>query len=173
MGVTSFPELSDLIAADLFAGSALWRYPDMKTSVLRTCYTLGPSKTGTLATYLRGPRVPLVLGFDPLFQFMHEQDVAKAICAALDKKVRGVFNIAGPQPVPLSLLIKVTGRTAISLPEPMFRRALGRFGLPKLPGGAVTHIKYPIVVDGSAFREAADYTHDFDEVQTMEAYRWA
>ena len=31
------------VAADLFAGSALWRYPDMTTTVLRMCYTLGPA----------------------------------------------------------------------------------------------------------------------------------
>ena len=39
----------------------------------------GPPGTGTLASFLRGRRVPMVLGFDPLFQFMHEDDAADAI----------------------------------------------------------------------------------------------
>src|SRR5262249_54793289 len=47
--MTTFPELADLVAADLYAGSALWRYPELDTSVLRLCYTLGPSVSGTLA----------------------------------------------------------------------------------------------------------------------------
>ena len=73
MGLETFPELADLVAADLFAASALWRMPSVNTCVLRFCYNLGPHHHGTLAGYLRGPRVPTILGFDPLFQFMHEE----------------------------------------------------------------------------------------------------
>ncbi|HTJ83998.1 MAG TPA: NAD-dependent epimerase/dehydratase family protein, partial [Polyangiaceae bacterium] len=62
MAVHSFPELADLVAADLYAGSALWRMPEMTTTVLRMVYTLGSSGTGTLAGYLSGPRVPMILG---------------------------------------------------------------------------------------------------------------
>ena len=69
--VGTYPELADLVAADLYAGSSLWRYPQLHTSVLRLCYTLGPMHHGTLAAFLHGPRVPMVLGYDPLFQFMH------------------------------------------------------------------------------------------------------
>ena len=173
LAVSTYPELADLVAADLFAGSALWRYPDMDTTVLRLCYTLGPSQRGTLANYLKGPRVPTVLGFDPLYQFMHEQDAAEAICLSLEHRLRGIFNVAGPQPVPLSLLIDVTGRTQIPVPEPLFTRALGRFGFPKLPKGSTNHIKYPIVVDDSIFRRETGFKQHFDEVQTMEAFRWA
>ncbi|MFN7953220.1 MAG: SDR family oxidoreductase [bacterium] len=173
VAVTKFPELTDLVAADLFAGSSLWRYPDMSTTVLRMCYTLGPTKHGTLATFLKGPLVPMVLGFDPLFQFMHEQDVVSAIVAAVKTRVAGVFNVAGPQPVPLSLAVRVTGRTAVPLPEPVFRRLLGRFGLPKLTSGAIQHIKYPVVIDASRFKAATGFQHQIDEVQAMEAFRWA
>jgi len=92
-GNASFPELADLVAADLYAGSALWRYPELETVVLRVCYTLGASHHGTLASFLRGRRVPMVLGFDPLFHFMHEDDAASAIVTALERNERGVFNV--------------------------------------------------------------------------------
>lgn len=178
MAVTTYPELADLVAADLFAGSALWRFPKIDTVVLRLAYLLGPSRAGTLANYLRGPRVPTILGFDPLFQFLHEHDAARAIALALDERLRGVFNVAGPSPIPLSLLIKATGRKNLTVLESMFSRIIGRFGLPSLPRGAINHIKYPVVVDGTAFRQATDFEPNFDEVQTMEAFaavddRWA
>ncbi len=173
MGLASFPELADLVAADLYAGSALWRYPSFVTSVLRMVYTLGPTAHGTLATFLRGKRVPTLLGFDPLFQFMHEQDVVEALCTTLDKRPRGVFNVAGPQPVPLSMVIKETGRTNIPIPEMVFSMMLGRMGLPKLPTGALEHIKYPVTVDGSAFKKITGFTHSIDERGAMRAYREA
>jgi UDP-glucose 4-epimerase len=171
MGLASFPELADLVAADLYAGSALWRYPSFVTSVLRMVYTLGPTGHCTLATFLRGARGPTILGYDPLFQFMHEEDVVSALATTLDKRPRGVFNVAGPQPVPLSVVIRETGRTNVPLPEIVLNTALGRFGLPKLPPGALEHIKYPITVDGSAFRAATGFTHAIDEKGAMRAYR--
>lgn len=173
MGLHAFPELADLVASDLFAGSALWRIPKLNTAVLRFVYTLGPECRGTLATFLRGPRVPTVLGFDPLFHFMHETDVVRALATALEANIRGVFNVAGPGPVPLSVLIRETGRTAVPVPETLVNLTMGRFGLPKLPRGAVDHIKYPIVVDASAFRDATGFQHQFSEEQTLADYRRA
>lgn len=170
--VSTFPELADLVAADLFAASALWRFPEMKTAVLRLCYTLGPSHHGTLASFLKGPRVPTVMGFDPLFQFMHEHDVVKAIALALECNIRGVFNVSGPQPMPLSMLIKVVGRSNVPIPEILYPHVMGRFGFPRLPTGAVTHIKFPVVVDSTLFRETTGFKEDFDEGLTMEAFRY-
>jgi UDP-glucose 4-epimerase len=173
MAMTTFPELSDLVAADLYATTALWRSPDITTAVLRICYTLGPSGTGTLCAFLRGPRVPSILGFDPLFQFIDERDVALAISVALESKVRGVFNVAGPQPVPLSIVIRETGRKPMPLPEFVFSALLGRFGLPRLPPGALTHIKHPVVIDGAAFRAATGFTYERDEMRAMHDFRAA
>jgi UDP-glucose 4-epimerase len=173
MAVTTFPELADLVAADLYATTALWRNPELTTTVLRICYTLGATRQGTLAAFLRGPRVPVILGFDPLYQFMHDIDVSRAIVLALEKKIRGVYNVAGPQPLPLSVLAREAGRTVIPLPEALFTMLLGRFGLPKLPPGAIAHIKYPVVVDAAAFRAATGFKHTIDEVQAVHEYRAA
>jgi UDP-glucose 4-epimerase len=173
MGLASFPQLADLVSADLYAGSALWRFPELVTTVMRVCYKLGPSGAGTLATFLKGAHVPAILGFDPLFQFMHELDVVGAIVAALDSRPRGVFNVAGPQPVPLSVLVRQTGRTLVPLPELIFAKSLGRLGLPSIPRGALDHIKYPIVMESRPFREATGFRHTIDEVQSMHEYKTA
>src|SRR6059058_4749353 len=55
----AYPELADLVAADLYAANALWRIPDLHTAVLRVCYTLGPSAHGTLASFLNARFVPI------------------------------------------------------------------------------------------------------------------
>lgn len=170
LALETFPELADLVAADLFAGTALWRYPEIDTAVLRVVYTLGPSRSGTLASFLRGPRVPMVFGHDPLFQFMHEDDVAAAIIAALESKLRGVYNVAGPPPLPLSLVAREAGHRVLHVPEALFRLMLGRFGLPRLPPGALAHVKYPVVIDGGAFKRKTGFSHRHDEYRTIEAF---
>jgi len=166
----SYPELADLVAADLYAANALWRLPKLSTAVLRVCYTLGPSGHATLADFLRGRFVPMVLGFDPLFHFMHEDDAAEAIALALAKKLRGVYNVAGPQPLPLSVIAREAGRTPLPLPETLLSLLLGRAGLPRLSRGALAHIKYPIVVDAASFRAETGFAHRFDELTTVQTF---
>jgi len=172
LAASTYPDLADLVAADLFAGSALWRWPEIKTSVLRLVYTLGPTRRGPLPAFLSARRVPTVLGFDPLFQFMHEQDACDAISSAVDHKLHGVFNVAGPVAVPLSVLIRGVGRRQVPIPELIFERMLGRFGLSDLPAGAVNHIKYSITVDDANFRAATRFKHQYDESQVMHSYRY-
>ena len=166
----SYPELADLVAADLYAANALWRLPSLQTAVLRVCYTLGPSGHGTLASFMRGRFVPMVLGFDPLFQFLHEDDAADAIVLSLGKKLRGIYNVSGPQPLPLSVIAREAHRRVLPLPEVLLAVMLGRAGLPRLSRGALAHIKYPIVVDSSLFRREAGFEHRFDELTTVETF---
>jgi UDP-glucose 4-epimerase len=167
----AFPELADLVAADLYAASALWRYPEIATAVLRLVYTLGPSQHGTLAAFLKGPRVPLVMGFDPLFHFIHEQDAAEAIVTTLAHKLHGIFNVSGPTPVPLSTIVKAAGRRPLPMPEALFKLGLGRLGLPLLPAAAVDHLKYPIVVDSDPFKRATGFRQAYDERETIQSFR--
>ncbi len=172
MAMTTFPELADLVAADLYAGSALWRFPKLQTIVLRHCYTLGPTGSGTLASFIKGPRVPIIAGYDPLFQFMHEFDHARAICAALETDIKGVFNVAGLDPLPLSILIREAGRTAIPVPARLLNIIQGRFKMPKLPKGAQAHIKYPVVIDSSPFSEATGFEHQISMKDTINSFRF-
>jgi UDP-glucose 4-epimerase len=113
------------------------------------------------------------MGFDPLFQFMHEEDVTGALITTLDARPKGVFNVAGPASVPLSVIIKETGRTNIPVPSPLLVAALGRFGLPKLPPGALDHIRYPITVDAAAFKKATGFESAINAKEAMRSYREA
>ena len=162
------------MAADLFAGSALWRYPQLNTAVLRLAYTLGPSLRGTLASFLgeeKGQTVPTILGFDPLFQVMHESDAVDAIIAALETKLRGVFNVAGPPPIPLSVLCKKVNRVTLPLPEPLYNLITRRLSLSSLPLSARKHIKYPVVIQDKAFREQTNYQPRIGQEELLESFK--
>lgn len=174
LATATYPALADMVAADLFAASALWRYPQLDTSVLRMAYTLGPSMRGTLASFLGGrrhQRVPMVLGFDPLFQVMHEYDAVEAIVAALNHKLRGIFNVAGPLPLPLSTLCSKTDRMAVPIPEFLFSSMVHRFAFSNLPATAINHVKYPVVIQDQPFRDLTGYKHQIDESQLLASFR--
>jgi UDP-glucose 4-epimerase len=93
------------------------------------------------------------------------------VVATVEKRPKGVFNVAGPPPLPLSFIIRQTGRTPVPVPEPLLSRLVGRFGFPALPRGALEHLKYPVVVDDRSFRKATGFNHEIDELETLRRYR--
>lgn len=171
-GGLTFPKLNDIFTADLYASQALWRYPDLNVILLRMVYTLGPSRRGALARFLKGPGVPTILGFDPLFQFMHEDDHVHAIITAMEAKLHGVYNIAGPQPLPLSTLIDKAGKISIPIPQRWYPPFLERFGYPEIFANSINHIKYSVIIDDKKFRQATGFMHRYDENQTLKAFRY-
>jgi UDP-glucose 4-epimerase len=167
----SFPEMQDLVTADLLTAAAMWKHPDIEMVVLRPVHAVGPTSRGVLAQLLRRRRVPMVLGYDPMVQVIHEDDLPEAFACALFSGVRGVFNVAGPGEVPLSVLVRESGGEPLAIPEMLLNLARGRFGVPDVPGGAVDFLKHPSLVDGSAFCEATGYAPAHDLRSTLRAMR--
>lgn len=169
-GIETFPEAADLIASDLMASNALWSIPRTRTVVFRFSHPLGTTR-GILADLLRGSRVPTILGFDPLIQFLDPDDIAGAIRIAIEQSLFGVFNVGGAQPMTLSRIAAALERPTVSIPESLYRISLGKFGLPEIPVGALSLLKYPLIVDDSAFRSRSGYVQRFDARQTLERFR--
>jgi UDP-glucose 4-epimerase len=92
----SYPEIRDLVEVDTLASAFLWRYPHIRTCVLRPVNVLGYYVRSMVSQYLRESRIPTVMGFDPMMQFIHEEDLSEAIALALEHGLQGVFNVTGP-----------------------------------------------------------------------------
>lgn len=163
----TFPEIQDLIAADLYVSQMLWRHPSVETVLLRPVNVLGPSVRTLLNRYLGRSRVFTVLGYDPMQQVIHEDDLGLAFEHALEPGVRGVFNVTGPGEVPLHVLIEEAGATSVPVPEGLIAMVKGRLGFPEIPRGAVEYLKFPCTVDGERFREATGFSPRHDLVDTL------
>ncbi len=156
----SYPEIRDLVEVDTLASAFLWKYPHIRTCVLRPVNVLGYYVHSMIGSYLRQRRVPTILGFDPMMQFLHEEDVSEAIALALEHGLQGVFNVAGPGAVPLSTAIRESGGTALALPEPLVRplfERMFRWGIWPYPTGAIDYLKYPVTLSGKRFVEATNF----------------
>ncbi len=57
---------------------------------------------GSFTTMIRRGRLPLVAGGHAVFSFIHADDAATAVVAALDRDVRGVLNVVDDHPVELA-----------------------------------------------------------------------
>ncbi len=70
----------------------------------------------TLTRALRLPAVPSLFGFDPRFQFVHEDDVVRAMIFALANRLPGVYNVAGDGLLPWSEVAAICGKRTAPLP---------------------------------------------------------
>jgi UDP-glucose 4-epimerase len=160
----TYPEVRDLAEVDTLCSAFLWRHPEVATTILRPVATLGPSVSSTMARYLRQSYVPMIMGFDPMTQFIHEDDVAEAVAASLERGTHGVYNVVGPGAVPLSVAVRETGGTALPIPEPLARLVFGQLfqlGLYHTPPGAIDFVKYPCTLDGRRFVAATGFRPRF------------
>ena len=101
--------LRDLVSVDLAAQSFFWKHPEVETVILRPVHIVGRLEN-SVSRYLRQPIVPTVLGFDPLVQVIHEEDLVQGIHRARLPGRRGGVNLAGPGPVPLRTLLELAGK---------------------------------------------------------------
>jgi UDP-glucose 4-epimerase len=155
-----YPDIRDLAEVDTLCNTFLWKYPEIATAILRPVPTLGYYVHNSIGGYLKLRYVPTIMGFNPMTQFLHEEDLAEAIGRTLETGIRGIFNVTGPGAVPLKVAIRETGGTAVPLPEPIARTtidSLFRLGLYHLPPGAIDFVKYPCTIDGRRFREATGF----------------
>ena len=170
----TYPEMRDLAEMDMLATAYLWRSPDIAITVLRPVNVLGAHVRSAIGRYLRNQYVPTVMGFNPMMQFIHEDDLAEAIVLAIESRARGVFNLVGPGAVPLHAAIRETGGTPLPLPEfaarPVIQR-LFRWGLYPFPPRAIDFAKYQCTLDGARFRDATGFTPRFSLGETFAAMR--
>jgi UDP-glucose 4-epimerase len=163
MATERFSEMRDLIELDMYAQSFMWKHPEVETVVLRPVNIVGPTVRNAPSNYLRLPRPVTVLGFDPMVQLIHEEDVCRALVLALKPGLRGVFNVTGPGQVPLSTVLRELGRSPIPMPHLLVRPLVRRLfdaRLTSFPPEEVDHIQYLCVVDVSRFvREAGWAPH--------------
>ena len=118
------------------------RVPGRVVTVLRTAPILGPTVRNYLTRYLAQGFVPTLMGFDPLWQLLHEVDAVAAFKLAIDRDAPGTFNIAGDGVLPLSTVIKLAGRASLPLPGPLVGPLLAAAWATELAGAPPAFLDY-------------------------------
>jgi UDP-glucose 4-epimerase len=155
MGSLNFSEARDLVELDMLAQSFFWKHPDVDTIILRPVHIVGRYIKNAPSNYLRLNPAPVVMGFDPMVQLIHDSDAVRAMAICVEREhIRGVFNVAGPQAAPLSAILRYLKRDLIQLPSFILRGGvdlLWRLKLTEFPPPEIDHIHHVCMVDGSRF----------------------
>lgn len=162
--------LADKISAEKEALKYAKKYPDRIVTILRFCTILGPTYKSYKTQFLRRPIVTTILGFDPLVQFLHEDDLVKAFNLAITQDCPGIFNIVGDGVLPLSRVINILGNFNLKLPQIGFKtmvQTLWYLDMAPAPASHVDFLRYLCVADGAKARNILGFTPRFSTKEAL------
>ncbi|MBI4861276.1 MAG: NAD-dependent epimerase/dehydratase family protein [Candidatus Riflebacteria bacterium] len=130
-------------------------------TILRFAHVVGRTAPMSMNRYLARPKLAAVLGFDPLLQFIHEDDVTAAIVAATHRDVAGPINVAAQGVLPLSQVAALLAKPLEYHVLPLFPgvlklvKNLPLFERPDLPE---SQLKFLCNGDTTKMRNALGFT---------------
>jgi UDP-glucose 4-epimerase len=149
-GGQDYPFVADKVAVEREV-AALRARTDLPVAMLRLAPTLGDERT-LFAQLLASSAVPAVIGTDPLMQVLDIDDLVEAVRTAAHGRADGAFNVAGDEVLPLSTIIKLSGRLRAAFPETALRlglQSLWVVGAGLVPGAHASYFRATWVADTS------------------------
>jgi UDP-glucose 4-epimerase len=159
-----------LLEIESFLNGFRRQAPEMSLAVLRFASIVGPGALTPMNQYLRQPVAPMILGFDPLMQLIHEDDAVEALAHAILTGADGAFNVAADPPLPLLRILALASRLPLPVPHPLANRSRLR-GLSPLPP---SYLRYRWVADTTAMQNQLGFApqHSADEaIEAMASHR--
>jgi len=163
----------DKVEAEEHGFSFSRRYPTLGVTVLRFAPLVGPG-VHTFYTRLFTRRVvPVVLGYDPLLQFLHPDDALEATSLALAKGPCGVVNVVPRATLSLLSALHVAEKLTVPVPHPLaypLAEAWWGAGLGEAPGGFVDYARFLFVADGEKARRELGFSPRYSSREALSAY---
>jgi UDP-glucose 4-epimerase len=155
-------------AVEAFAG----RNPGVTVTVLRFPNVLGPDVATSHTALLALPAVPAILGFDPRYQFIHEDDISGVLEHAARHDLPGVYNAAGDGVLALSEVASLLGKPLAPILPPwgtgIAAAALRRTGV-RIPPEMLQQLRYGRALDNRRLK-AAGYAFRATTRETVQAF---
>lgn len=168
-----FPFLQNRVEVENLLARHAARHDYAKVSVLRFSTILGPRIRTYETRLFSRAAIPTVMGYDPLIQFVHEEDALEAFRMAIDSQKQGVFNIAGRGVLPLSTILKIGGKMDLALPAFVARGVIASLwsgGVSAVPPAYLRFLQYLNVADTAKAKDQLGFTARYSTKEAWLAF---
>ncbi len=129
--------------------------PAVTVSMLRFANVLGREITTPISRNLARGVMPCVAGFDPLIQFVAEDDAVRCLEAVVLGSIGGTYNVAGDGKIPVSEVASIAGARRLPI-SPLLTRQVAapliRLGWLDLPGELESLLRFGRGIDTSKLK---------------------
>jgi UDP-glucose 4-epimerase len=147
----------DIVEAEASLSDFAANNPATTVTILRFANVLGPDVRTSHIDLFSLPAVPMILGFDPRYQFVHEDDVVHALEHAVKADLPGVYNVAGDGVLALSEVAGLLGKPYAPVLPPwgtgLAAAILRRVGI-NVPAEALNQLRFGRGVDNRRYKAA-------------------
>jgi len=146
--------------------------PHVLVTELLFTNVMGDHMATPFSKALRMRMVPEILGFDPLLQFTHEDDVTGALIYSTVRDAPGAFNVAGDGTITWSEVARMARKRRFPLPPVLtgvVAEPLRMLGWVDLPEEMLDLLRYGRGVDNSRFK-ATGFRYRFTTVSAVDDF---
>lgn len=104
-------------ANEAFLDTFCQEYPEIIVTRLRPPTIVGPSAVEELMAQVTADVIPVIRGYDPLIQLLHEEDMASALYLAICEDMPGIFIVTSDEPRTIRQLAQLCDARVLPLPR--------------------------------------------------------
>jgi UDP-glucose 4-epimerase len=162
--------VNDKVRAEKQVQRFAQEHPKVEVCILRFAPILGPSISNMYTRFFTRPVAPVMMGHDPLMQFVHEQDAAFALVKAVASRATGAFNIVGKGVLPYTTVLALLGRVPVPMPQLVARQVSKLLWATQLVGSPPSFLDfllYLCVADGTKAKTALGFSPQLSIKRTI------
>jgi UDP-glucose 4-epimerase len=153
----------DIVEAESSVNEFAERNRQVSVSLLRFANVLGPDVRTSHTQLFSLPAVPMILGFDPRYQFVHEDDVVHALEHVVLRDLPGIYNVAADGVLALTEVAGLLGKPYVPLLPPwgtgVAAMVARRLGL-RIPAEMLNQLRFGRGVDNRRLKaQGFDYQY--------------
>ncbi|MGH3391037.1 MAG: NAD-dependent epimerase/dehydratase family protein [Actinomadura sp.] len=161
--------VGDFLEIEELAAHTPVTHPGMSVTVLRPATLVGPGIDTVVTRHFEAPRLLVVKGCAPRWQFCHVDDLVTALEQAVLGKISGVVGVGCEGWLEQEEVEELTGKRRFELPAVVTfgtAQRLHRIGVTPAPATDLHYVVYPWVVDCAALR-AAGWKPAYDNASAL------
>jgi nucleoside-diphosphate-sugar epimerase len=163
--------ISDLLEIEALCERSRRSHPGTTVIVVRPAALAGPGIDTVLTRHFEAPRLLVVRGSTPAWQFCHVDDLASALEMVVLDGLEGPLTVGSEGWLSRSEVEALSGRASIELPASFaFGTAerLHRIGVTPAPASELHYVTHPWVVSSQRLRSAG-WRPSYDNAMALEA----
>jgi UDP-glucose 4-epimerase len=145
----------DIVEAEASIAEFREKNPDVCVTAFRFANVLGPDVETAHTRMFELPLIPMILGFDPRYQFVHEDDVVNSLLHAALHDLPGIYNVAGDGVLAFTEVCSLLGKQFVPVLPPwgtgLATQALRRFGV-VIPPDMLGQLRFGRGLDNRRFK---------------------
>ncbi len=164
-----------LVEIEAFCKGFRHHSPQVNLTILRFANIIGPVVNTPVTRFLRGAYAPVLLGFDPMMQVIHEKDVLNALVYAIEQDVPGVYNVAAEGVLPLTKIMALTKTFPIPVLHWIASRSIRRLRRRGFPVNQympfeLDRLRYACVGDTTRMREEMGFAPGYRAEEALREF---